>query len=146
MWISAWKVQFHRSVQIVKRCDTSATSVTEQAEEVCWLLFIVNRHVWTGAKVGRVELTGVGDPNDVVEQAREKKDSAMTSMRATNMFCFSEVNACPIKTLYWAVKWWGQCKRTLSAPIQTCRCGTLYWQECIRIQWPCLSPFLWDQR
>lgn len=32
---------------IVKRCDTSATSllVNEQAEEVHWLLFPVNRHV-----------------------------------------------------------------------------------------------------
>jgi len=41
--------------------------VTEQAEEVYWLL--VSLHLCVQAEVWRVELTGVRNPNDIVEEA-----------------------------------------------------------------------------
>lgn len=58
-------------------CIVPSVLVKEQAEEVYWL-FTVSLHLWVGAKVWRVELTGVGNPNDVVEEAREQKGSNIT--------------------------------------------------------------------
>lgn len=46
---------------------------TEKTENVCWLLATLRHFV--RAEVWRVELTGVRDPNDVVEVAIQQKDS-----------------------------------------------------------------------
>ena len=47
----------------------------EQREEALWLLFTAGLDLCTLAKVWKVKPTGVCDPNDVVEEAGEHKDS-----------------------------------------------------------------------
>lgn len=47
----------------------------EKREEALWLLFTAGLDLCALAKVWKVELTGVCDPNDVVEEAGEHKDS-----------------------------------------------------------------------
>lgn len=52
----------------------------EKREEALWLLFTAGLDLCALAKVWKVELTGVCDPNDVVEEAGEHKDSDIMSI------------------------------------------------------------------
>ena len=47
----------------------------EQLEEAVWLVFTAGLDLCALAKVRKVELTGVCDPNDVVEEAGQHKDN-----------------------------------------------------------------------
>lgn len=133
LWFSS-SVCFISNLKEGLWCLVPSVLVKEQAEEVYWLLFTVSLHLWVGAKVWRVELTGVGNPNDVVEEAREQKDSNITMTGL--QICLSFL----LNTFF--LQCWSYCELTLSTPIQTGQCGTLCWQECIRIQWPCSWTFL----
>ena len=63
----------------------------EQLEEAVWLVFTAGLDLCALAKVWKVELVGVCDPNDVVEEAGVHKDSdTMITFRDANISDFQK--------------------------------------------------------